>query len=410
MAILAPDKNITYLLNRLIDEGHAAFLVGGCVRDALTGRPVYDWDVASSAMPIEVARIFPKTVSTGERFGTVTVILGEVAVEVTTFRAESGYNDSRHPDSVEFVSSLEEDLKRRDFTINAMAVTVEGELIDPFGGMGDIERRIIRCVGDPNTRFSEDALRMFRAFRFSAALGFSIEKETLQAVYASAGRAKHISAERICAELEKTIMTRKPEIAGEMIKAGLLSRFVKSTDKSPGGLESISRLPLEPALRWSAFCAVLLDERLIASATGFLHDMRLDGKTIKACSRALSIPAIPEDSIGIKRLMALHGVEAVRCAAAAIDSLERRGDGLSELREESEQSSCLARVAGIISCGECFSLNKLAVTGSDLIARGHPPGPNLGETLDRLLDHVIEHPESNTREVLLKLAVICCRD
>ena len=402
MAILNPPENIARTLRSLIDEGYAAYLVGGCVRDAVLGRHVNDWDVATSATPVEVARLFPKTVLTGEKFGTVTVLLDGSAVEVTTFRAEMEYSDRRHPESVEFISSIEEDLGRRDFTINAMAVSVTGDLIDPFDGLGDIRNRLVRCVGGPNTRFSEDALRMFRAFRFSAQLGFMIENETMLAIYANAEKAKHLSAERVCLELEKTIMTHSPEIAGDMIKIGLLGRFELSTGKSPVGIENITRLPMETTLRWCAFCAVLLENGLITSVTEFLRDMRLDGKKIKTCARALSIPDFPDGNTGIKRLFALHGVEAIRCAAAALDTLAAaRGD---------EPPHRLARVNEIVAAGECFSLDKLAVTGSDLLAQGHPPGRDLGATLDKLLDHVLEHPQANTREILLKLAVVNCNE
>ena len=382
--------HISQLLRHLTDNGYPAFLVGGCVRDAVMGRPVNDWDVATAATPVDIARLFPKTFLTGEKFGTVTVLTPEDQVEVTTFRTEGAYYDGRRPAHVEFVSSLEEDLSRRDFTINAMAMSSDGELVDPFGGIKDIENRVIRCVGGPNTRFSEDSLRMFRAFRFSAQLGFDIEQETLLAIYANANRAKLISTERIRVELEKTLMSHKPEIAGEMVKIGLMSRYVASVGRNPADLERIAKLPMESAIRWCAFCAILARERLIGSAAEFLRDVRLDGKTIRTCLRALSITDFPDDSIGIKALCAKCGVDSVRCAAAASEAING--------------GSALQRVGEIIASGECFSLNKLAVTGSDLIAAGHPPGRELGLSLEKLLAHVIERPEDNVREALLELA------
>ena len=405
MLILDPPEHIELVLQQLTAHGYPAFLVGGSVRDAVMGRPVSDWDVATSATPAEVASLFPKTFLTGEKFGTVTVLTADDAVEVTTFRTESSYQNGRRPEHIEFVSSLDEDLGRRDFTINAMAVSSTGEFIDPFGGMGDIENRVIRCVGGPNTRFTEVALRMFRAFRFSAQLGFEIEQETMLAIYANVDRARLISAERVRDELEKTLMSNRPEMAGEMIKTGLLCRYVTKSCKKPVGLEEIAKLPVERALRWCAFCAVLLQERLITSATDFLRDLRLDGKTTKTCSYALSIQEFPGDIIGIKRLFARFGVDAVRCAAAAHDI--KQAEVSAALRQPDIPPPCLphlARVGEVITCGECFSLNKLAVTGSDLIALGHPPGPMLGKKLGSLLDHVIEHPEDNSREVLTKMA------
>ena len=390
MIKFSPPEHIKDLLNRLDRDGHAAFLVGGCVRDSVLRRPVHDWDVATSAAPVDVARLFKKTVLTGEKFGTVTVVLPGNTVEVTTFRAEGEYIDGRRPERVEFVTRLDDDLSRRDFTMNAMAVSIAGELIDPFDGMGDIKKRVIRCVGGPNTRFKEDSLRMFRAFRFRAQLGFAIDPETMSAVCANADRARLISAERIRDELEKTLMTQKPGIAGEMVKVGLLEKYIIASGKCPVGIKEIARLPQEPALRWCAFCAVLLDNHLLNSSSKFLHDLRLDRKTIKACSTAVSIPDFPGDHVGVKRLLAEYGQDAVRCAAAAYDTL--RGGAV------------LARTDGVINSGECYSLGGLAVSGSDLIECGHPPGHKIGETLKNLLYHVLEYPDDNEREALLKLA------
>ena len=232
------------VLQKLTENGFEAYLVGGCVRDKLLGRPVHDWDVATSAMPEDVIRLFDKTTNIGERFGTVRVVLEDlssfavlaqagserteqgglcptvaknIGIEVTTFRADGEYLDSRHPESVQFVTSLHEDLRRRDFTVNAMAETISGEIIDPFGGLSDIEARLIRCVGDPATRFCEDALRIFRALRFSGELGFEIEPETLQAIDLCADRAQLIAADRVRAELKKTLKSPNPQIARKIL-------------------------------------------------------------------------------------------------------------------------------------------------------------------------------------------------
>jgi len=387
MTITAPPEHIASILNRLKSEGHDGFLVGGCVRDAVMNRPIHDWDLATSAAPVDIARLFPKTVLTGEKFGTVTVVLPECSVEVTTFRTEGEYADGRHPKEVEFVSDIDEDLSRRDFTMNAMAESVDGELIDPFGGINDIENRMIRCVGGPNTRFTEDALRMFRALRFSAVLGFTIESETLQAIYANAGMANRISTERIRIELEKTLMSERPEVAGEMIKIGLLERFMSISGKSPDDLEKIAKLPPEPVLRWCAFCAILLEKKYIKSAAELLHDMHLDGKTQKACLRALELPAFSADRVEIKQYLSKNDAIVVRCAAAA-------GDMFSE-------DNVLKSVDDILENNECSTVGELAVTGHDLLELGFQPGRELGEILNKLLDHVIVNPDDNTREKLL---------
>ena len=394
MRIKAPPGHIAFILNRLSSEGHEGYLVGGSVRDAVLNRTVSDWDIATSAKPVEVASLFPKTVLTGEKFGTVTVVLPECSVEVTTFRTESDYIDGRHPENIEFATDLSEDLSRRDFTINAMAANVEGEIIDPFDAQSDIEKGIIRGVGGPNTRFSEDALRMFRALRFSAELGFEIEPETLKAIYANTGTAAQISSERIRIELEKTLMSQRPEVAGEMIKIGLLGRFVAVSGKNPEGLEKIANLPQEAMLRWCAFCAVLIKKDYIKTATELLHNLHLDGKTIKTCLRALTISEFTADKTEIKLLLSKNDAEIVRCAAAAFDVTEKSSPGAVSL---------LRKTDDILKSGECVTIGNLAVAGKDLLELGHSSGKGLGETLNKLLEHVIENPKDNTREKLLDI-------
>ena len=381
---------IAFILNRLISEGHECYLVGGSVRDTVMNRPVHDWDLATSAKPVEVASLFPKTVLTGEKFGTVTVVLPECTVEITTFRTEGEYSDGRHPEEVEFISNLNEDLSRRDFTINAMAKSPNGEVIDLFDGITDIKNRVIRCVGGPNTRFSEDALRMYRALRFSAELGFTIETETLKAIYANTGLAARVSSERIRVELEKTLMSQKPEVAGEMIKIGLLGRFIAVSGKSPEGIERIANLPAEAMLRWCAFCGILIKWKYIKSATDLLHNLHIDGKTIKTCSRALAITEFPVERIKIKQLLSKNDAAVVRCAAAVSDTLN-------------DESFLLKETDGILKSGECVTHGELAVSGRDLLELGHSSGKDLGETLNKLLEHVIENPKDNKREKLLDI-------
>ena len=212
-------------LDTLRRTGHAAYPVGGCVRDLLLGRTPGDFDVCTDARPERVMELFPHTVPTGLRHGTVTVRTEDGPVEVTTFRREAGYADGRHPDAVDFDATLAEDLARRDFTVNAMALDENGMVIDRYGGQMDLFRNVIRCVGDPDRRFAEDALRMLRAVRFAAQLGFSIEKGTLDAIRRSARRAEKLSGERIKAELEKILLSPRPELAGELLRLGLLATW-----------------------------------------------------------------------------------------------------------------------------------------------------------------------------------------
>ena len=199
-------ESVERILKTLMEHGYEAYAVGGCVRDAVLGRTPNDWDITTSAKPEAVKRLFRKTIDTGIAHGTVTVMLDHTGYEVTTYRIDGEYEDGRHPKNVEFTGNLVEDLKRRDFTINAMAYNHIHGLVDAFDGIGDIRCRRIRCVGNPSDRFNEDALRILRAIRFAAGLDFEIEDETRKAVAILAGNLRKISKERIQAELEKLLM------------------------------------------------------------------------------------------------------------------------------------------------------------------------------------------------------------
>ncbi|MCI7474744.1 MAG: tRNA nucleotidyltransferase [Clostridiales bacterium] len=248
---------VQHCLDTLRQAGYAAHPVGGCVRDLLLGRTPGDYDVCTSAYPEQVMGLFEHTVPTGIQHGTVTVLTEDGPVEVTTFRREGGYADGRHPDGVIFDVGLTEDLARRDFTINAMALGPEGEIIDPFDGQKDLEAEIIRCVGEPDRRFSEDALRMLRAVRFAAQLGFAIEPATEDAIRRNAGRVSQVSGERIKAEMEKTLLSPHPERAEELIRWGLLAHLWPQ--RNCPGLVDLRNLPPQPIPRWRGFC----------TATGF---------------------------------------------------------------------------------------------------------------------------------------------
>ena len=249
---------VAALCARLRAAGREAYPVGGCVRDLLLGRAPGDWDVTTSAQPEEVMALFDRTVPTGIKHGTVTVLTEDGGVEVTTFRAESGYADGRHPDAVTFGGDLAGDLSRRDFTINAMALGPDGAVIDPFGGRRDLADRVIRCVGEPERRFREDALRMLRAVRFSAQLGFAIESATAEALRKSAGLTARLSAERVRTELEKTLLSPWPERGEGLFAWGLLSPFVGA--EAQPDLTTLHRVAASPLERWAALCALLLDE------------------------------------------------------------------------------------------------------------------------------------------------------
>ena len=379
--------HIASILRLLENNGYAAYLVGGCVRDVYMNRTPHDWDIATSAQTDAVSSLFEKTVMTGENYGTVTVITHGGKAEVTTFRADGSYRDGRHPENVEYVSSIITDLGRRDFTCNAMAVSMTGTLTDPFNGLTDIKNRVLRCVGSPDVRFSEDSLRMLRAFRFSAELGFEIEPDTAAAILRQADRVSLISAERIRDELGKTLLSPRPEIVTDMIDTGLIDAFVFHAQTL--NLTHLSSLCVDATLRWCAFCVALTEAGAISDAGTFLKKLRLDNKTVKTCSVVTEISGsgFPVDRAEIKRLLSKNNILTVRCAAAICDA--QCGGALLKTVDE------------IVDSGECFSIDSLAVRGGDLLEQGHKQGKAIGETLNQLLEHVIDNPPDNSRELLL---------
>lgn len=390
MAVLTVPKYVRQVLVTLQSRGYPAYLVGGCVRDMLLGVRPNDWDICTGALPEEVMEVFPASRPTGLKHGTVTVMCGRRGVEVTTFRSEGEYADHRHPDSVSFVRDLNTDLSRRDFTMNAMALPPDGLLADPFGGREDIAAHLIRCVGEPERRFEEDALRMLRAVRFAARLDFEIERETLAAIEKKAYLAATLAAERVRDETEKILLTKKPEYIFTLISLGLMDSFVIKRPDAPGKLGAIARLPKKSIDRWAALCIILSSQGCIGSAEEFLTALRLDSRTIRCCADAAELVSAekPTDSRGWKRLLNVYGVDSVSCAALCRDALFG-GKAHAELR-------------AVLKSGDCFSLRHLAVSGDDLLELGIK-GRELGDTLGFLLDYVIEYPDNNRRELLLSL-------
>ncbi len=385
---IKPPKYVTQTLLTLERHGYSAVLVGGCVRDILMGRPPNDWDVSTSAPPEVVMELFPKTVPTGLRHGTVTVLYGKKRVEVTTFRRDGAYVNHRRPEQVVFISGLREDLARRDFTMNAIALPLDGVPIDPYKGAEDIQAGIIRCVGQPKKRFREDALRMFRAVRFSAKLGFVIEEETRRGLEQCAHLAKDLSPERVAGELEKTLISPRPQLVGYMLQAGLLNAYI--SPGTPGDFSRLGRLPKERRIRWAGLCGVLQAGGWISSVEAFLRSLHLDATTVRLCTEGVLIGRrkMPLDWLGVKKMLAMYGLEISQCAAAAAYAAGGR-DGLRIIR-------------AVLKSGECCSLERLAISGNDLILLGYEPGVEVGRALKLLLDAVLEYPELNDRDILLE--------
>ncbi len=376
---------VLQILSRLKGAGFEAYIVGGPVRDLLLGRAPLDWDIATSALPSEISPLFERTIETGIRHGTVTVLSEGGRAEVTTFRKESSYSDLRHPDEVIFVSDLRQDLMRRDFTINAMAMTPEGRVIDYFGGGADLERGLVRCVGDPVTRFGEDALRMLRALRFKAVLGFEVEARTLEALKDCSHLALALSAERVRDELVKILLSGSPETLESAIEYGLLNAYLK-----PGvvNLDGLSGLCAGEHARLCALCFLLEKRGLIESPESFLRGLRFSGAAVSLVKSAASIlkSGFPNDEKGVKRILAALGREAVSLASEA-----SFGEDAARLLES------------VLSSGECWSIKQLKINGSDLENIGLR-GVQVGTALSALLEHVIEHPLDNERNILLNMA------
>lgn len=393
MSKVTPPKYVRQILKNLQSRGHRAYLVGGCVRDMILSVQPNDWDICTSALPEAVLEIFPGSETVGIKHGTVAVKLGSRTVEVTTFRSEGRYTDHRHPEDVSFVSDLTTDLRRRDFTMNAIAVSADGFVSDPFGGVQDIEKRIIRCVGEPELRFEEDALRMFRALRFSARLGFEIEPESYAAIAKKAHLAGEISSERVQEEVEKLLMTKRPEMVMELIELGLMDSYLIRRLPEERKEADFSAVPMKNLQRWAALSVYLEHYECIRSVEDFLSSLRLDSRTVRCCSEAAAIyrGVMPRNNAEWKRLLNRCGVDAVSCAAAVQDFMQ---GGKSSQRA----------LKAVLKSGECFSMKHLAVSGDDLLEMGFE-GRALGDMLQFLLDYVIEYPDNNRRELLLSLAV-----
>ena len=423
--IPAPAEEI---INRLYEHGYEAYVVGGCVRDMLLGREPGDWDITTSALPRQVKEVFRRTVDTGIQHGTVTVMMGKEGYEVTTYRVDGEYSDGRHPDSVEFTPDLAEDLKRRDFTINAMAYNSRRGFVDEFGGADDLEKGVIRCVGEPMDRFTEDALRILRAIRFSAQLGFSIEEHTFEAIKVIAPNMVHVSKERIQVELTKLLLSSHPDYISLVYETGI-SPFVSEGFHRAGVMESgdwavppvPSGVPAVKHMRWAAF----LRECSASQAAGILKDLKLDNDTI---CKVRTLVEWQGKRVGYKEVMEDEGGESgkkssgdapVKPSKALIrwamsqrepelfDDLLTLKICLSEAESNDREVEWLRQVRELTEeirrDGDCISLKTLAVSGHDIMEAGVKPGREVGSTLSRFLDMVLEEPKRNTKEYLLSL-------
>ena len=429
-------ERILQILNR---AGHEAYIVGGCVRDAILGRTPGDWDITTSALPQEVKALFRRTVDTGIKHGTVTVLMQGESYEVTTYRIDGEYEDGRHPKQVTFTRSLSEDLLRRDFTINAMAYHPKTGLVDLFGGEADIAARTIRAVGVPDDRFDEDALRILRAVRFAAQLDFDIEPATMKSIAGHAENLQRISAERVRTELTKTLVSDHPEKFMLLHETGITKVIFPAFDEMLAmpqenpwhccnvGLHTIKvvqGVPADPVLRWTALLHDVgkLRTKTIdgegkahfyghagvsaAFAADFMRALKFDNHTMDmVCLFTRYHDAWFDGSDKVTRkvvsrvgkenflqLLSIARADAMAKSDFAKERLLPKYDAVEE------------SFARIMAADQCTSLKELAVSGSDLIRAGFRPGKEMGELLRSLLAHVLDYPEDNEKETLLRLA------
>jgi len=390
MSIIKLPEYVASVIQRLENAGYEAYAVGGCVRDCLLGLEPHDWDVTTSAAPECTMAVFgDDAIPTGIQYGTVTVKSGGATVEVTTFRTDGVYTDNRRPDSINYASSLPEDLSRRDFTINAIAYSLSGEIIDPFNGRRDLNNKLIRAVGVAKHRFEEDALRMFRGLRIAARLGFSIHPNTFSAIYEKAHLAAFLSAERIKDELQKFLLCPNTYMITCVFESGLMNSF--GIGNTIPDFEDLSELPPAGYSRISAMCYMLEKSYCISSARMFLEDLHFDKQTIKMAVAVCSLlhAGLPSNMTEWKKLLAVHGDRVCLTAALA-----------AKVTDNYDFSPILRQ---IIESGECWSTKGLAVNGNDLKEIGYQ-GRALGEELEKLLMYVIENPRNNDKDILLAIA------
>ncbi len=374
-------KNIPYEIENIIKtlekNGFEGYIVGGCVRDILLGHTPNDFDITTSALPEEIKQIFQKTVDTGIKHGTVTVITENgTPIEITTYRTENGYDDMRHPKEVKFVRNIKDDLARRDFTVNAMAYNKKTGLVDLFGGQHDVEKKILKTVGDADKRFSEDALRIMRLFRFSSTLNFKIERKTYKSALNLCENLKNISPERIWSELSKTLTGDNPNVILPLIKSGGLSFFGISGGKN---LKPLSLIGKKEDLRFFAFCKILNLNFL-----DIIKNLKIKNSIKNYCEKAEKILFINKKSTDgeIKFALSIAGA-----------------DILYDICDYKKLANIKQKAQRIIESAEPYKISHLAITGDDLLKMGIPD-KQIGEALNILCQNVREHPENNSLEKL----------
>jgi len=428
-------EDVRKIIETIEEAGYEAYAVGGCIRDSLLNRRPDDWDITTSAKPWQVKELFHKTIDTGIEHGTVTVMMHRVGYEVTTYRIDGEYEDSRHPKEVIFTSDLVEDLRRRDFTINAMAYNDRSGIVDEFHGMEDLEKKIIRAVGNPIERFEEDALRIMRAVRFSAQLGYEIDAGTKDAIMALAENLTHISAERIQVELVKLLKSPHPEKMRDLYETGITAvimpefdAVMKTEQNNPHHKFSVGEHTIHGMMAIEADknlrLAMLFHDfgKPLCKTTdeeGIDHFHGHGARSEELCKDILKRLKFDNDTIRLVSCLVLNHDYYVEPAKKYVRrAINRIGEDVfplllkvkqadleaqSDYQKEEKQQN-LDEITGlyqeILKDRECVSLRSLAVKGADLIAWGMKPGKEMGEMLARLLEEVLDNPENNQKDKL----------
>lgn len=421
-------KGAEFIIRSLENAGFEAYIVGGCVRDGILGRNPEDWDITTIAKPDEIKRIFSHTVDTGIEHGTVTVLVppeeverGIRSFEVTTYRIDGEYTDHRHPNAVSFTGSLEEDLARRDFTINAMAYHMERGIIDPFHGQEDLEKKIVRAVGKAKDRFAEDALRMMRGIRFSAQLDFSLDEEAYLGIESLKESLENVSKERIAVELWKLLASAHPDKVEMFFSTGLAPYITEDFPKiqESGIPKLLPFAPVEKIVRFGLFLRNVPD-----LARKILRDLKLDRESIEGGSHfaALFSEEEVESPYALRKRIARYGLKMVRdfyemrlallqqdeeelyspLESDLLEAKRRTGEIIiTKKQAESIVKERLLWITKVESEKNCVSLSELMLSGKDLISLGVSPGKRMGEILQLAFDRVLQEPEENEKEKLI---------
>ena len=421
-------KGAEFIIRSLENAGFEAYIVGGCVRDGILGRDPEDWDITTIAKPDEIKRIFSHTVDTGIEHGTVTVLVppeeverGIRSFEVTTYRIDGEYTDHRHPNAVSFTGSLEEDLARRDFTINAMAYHMERGIIDPFHGQEDLEKKIVRAVGKAKDRFAEDALRMMRGIRFSAQLDFSLDEEAYLGIESLKESLENVSKERIAVELWKLLASAHPDKVEMFFSTGLAPYITEDFPKiqESGIPKLLPFAPVEKIVRFGLFLRNVPD-----LARKILRDLKLDRESIEGGSHfaALFSEEEVESPYALRKRIARYGLKMVRdfyemrlallqqdeeelyspLESDLLEAKRRTGEIIiTKKQAESIVKERLLWITKVESEKNCVSLSELMLSGKDLISLGVSPGKRMGEMLQLAFDRVLQEPKENEKEKLI---------